>query len=212
MAAFCIYFRARPVGTGLGAKFGRTPTKNQNTNYTVDYLSEGKGTGYLKAVWPEFCWHNEMALELICRADFWCPVVLQGFWDQVWPKAISVAVWLKILLLAPSSWGCGIGLVMAPACKAPARKKPAAGVTISKKPAGAAITKRSQKLPVVAHEAIDATAKGSKEAKTGVKKTSSGKKSKVPMPPRRTCSHSTWRRESAMKIWWWASHTNSSAS
>ncbi len=34
-----------------------------------------------------------MALELVCRADFWCsrhcrtsPVVLEGFWGQVWPK------------------------------------------------------------------------------------------------------------------------------
>ena len=36
---------------------------------------------------------NEMALELVCGADFWCnrhcrtsPVVMQGFWGQVWPK------------------------------------------------------------------------------------------------------------------------------
>ena len=36
---------------------------------------------------------NEMALELVCGADFWCnrhcrrsPVVLEGFWGQVWPK------------------------------------------------------------------------------------------------------------------------------
>ncbi len=27
--AFCTIFRARPVGTGLGAKFGRKPAKNQ---------------------------------------------------------------------------------------------------------------------------------------------------------------------------------------
>jgi hypothetical protein len=34
-----------------------------------------------------------MALELVCGADFWCnrhcrtsPVVLEGFWGQVWPK------------------------------------------------------------------------------------------------------------------------------
>ncbi len=29
MGAFCTIFRARPVGTGLGTKFGRKPTKNQ---------------------------------------------------------------------------------------------------------------------------------------------------------------------------------------
>ena len=36
---------------------------------------------------------NEMALELVCGADFWCnrhcrtrPVFLEGFWGQVWPK------------------------------------------------------------------------------------------------------------------------------
>ena len=29
LGAFCIIFRARPVGTGLGAKFGRKPAKNQ---------------------------------------------------------------------------------------------------------------------------------------------------------------------------------------
>ena len=39
------------------------------------------------------CWRHEMALELVCGADFWCnrhcktsPVVLEGFWGQVWPK------------------------------------------------------------------------------------------------------------------------------
>ena len=36
-----------------------------------------------------------MALELVCGADFWCnrhcrtaPVVLEGFWGQVWPKIV----------------------------------------------------------------------------------------------------------------------------
>ncbi len=36
---------------------------------------------------------HDMALELVCGADFWCnwhcrtsPVVLEGFWGQVWPK------------------------------------------------------------------------------------------------------------------------------
>ncbi len=29
LGAFCTIFRARPVGTGLGAKFGRKPAKNQ---------------------------------------------------------------------------------------------------------------------------------------------------------------------------------------
>ncbi len=29
MGAFCIIFQARPVGMGLGAKFGRKPAKNQ---------------------------------------------------------------------------------------------------------------------------------------------------------------------------------------
>jgi hypothetical protein len=35
---------------------------------------------------------HEMALEVVCGADFWCnrhcrtsPVVLEGFWGQVWP-------------------------------------------------------------------------------------------------------------------------------
>ncbi len=38
-------------------------------------------------------WRHEMALELVCRADFWCnrhcktsPVDLEGFGGQVWPK------------------------------------------------------------------------------------------------------------------------------
>ncbi len=38
-------------------------------------------------------WCHEMTLELVCEADFWCsrhcktsPVVLEGFWGQVWPK------------------------------------------------------------------------------------------------------------------------------
>ncbi len=37
--------------------------------------------------------NHEMALEFVCRVDFWCnrhcrtsPVVLEGFWGQVWPK------------------------------------------------------------------------------------------------------------------------------
>ncbi len=30
LGAFCTIFRARPVGTGLGAKFGRKPAKNQS--------------------------------------------------------------------------------------------------------------------------------------------------------------------------------------
>ncbi len=29
LGAFCTTFQARPVGTGLGAKFGRKPAKNQ---------------------------------------------------------------------------------------------------------------------------------------------------------------------------------------
>jgi hypothetical protein len=29
LGAFCTIFRARPVATGLGAKFGRKPAKNQ---------------------------------------------------------------------------------------------------------------------------------------------------------------------------------------
>ena len=39
------------------------------------------------------CWCHEMVLELVCGADLWCnqhcrttPVVLEGFWGQVWPK------------------------------------------------------------------------------------------------------------------------------
>jgi hypothetical protein len=49
--------------------------------------------GYLKAVWPVFYWCHDMAVELLCRADFVCnrhcktsPVVLEGFWGQAWPK------------------------------------------------------------------------------------------------------------------------------
>ena len=37
--------------------------------------------------------NRELALELVCGADFWCnrhcetsPVDLEGFWGQVWPK------------------------------------------------------------------------------------------------------------------------------
>ncbi len=39
--------------------------------------------------------NQELALELVCGADFWCnrhckasPVVLEGFWGQVWPKIV----------------------------------------------------------------------------------------------------------------------------
>ncbi len=32
LGALCTIFRARPVGTGLGAKFGRKPAKTQNKN------------------------------------------------------------------------------------------------------------------------------------------------------------------------------------
>jgi hypothetical protein len=38
LGAFCTIFRARPVGTGLGAKFGRKPAKNQNQNYNFYYI------------------------------------------------------------------------------------------------------------------------------------------------------------------------------
>jgi hypothetical protein len=37
--------------------------------------------------------NRELALELVCGVDFWCnrhcktsPVVVEGFWGQVWPK------------------------------------------------------------------------------------------------------------------------------
>ena len=38
LGAFCTIFQARPVGTGLGAKFGQKPAKNQNQNYNLYYL------------------------------------------------------------------------------------------------------------------------------------------------------------------------------
>ncbi len=42
--AFCITFPARPVGMGLGAKFGRKPAKiqNQNNDFVFPILNEGK--------------------------------------------------------------------------------------------------------------------------------------------------------------------------
>jgi hypothetical protein len=47
----------------------------------------------LPAVLTSKCMTLEMVLELISGADFWCnrhcrtsPVVLEGFWGQVWPK------------------------------------------------------------------------------------------------------------------------------
>ncbi len=43
LGAFCTICRARPVGTGLGARFGRKPAKNKNHNYNfITYLNEGK--------------------------------------------------------------------------------------------------------------------------------------------------------------------------
>ena len=65
---------------------------------------------------------HEMALELVCGADFWCnrhcrtsPVVLEGFWGQVWPKIgrkpekseyriANEPLSLLILLKAPGSY------------------------------------------------------------------------------------------------------------
>ncbi len=51
---------------------------------------------------------HEMALELICGADFWCnrhcrtsPVVLAGFWGQVWPKIDRKQRTTKILAHFP---------------------------------------------------------------------------------------------------------------
>ncbi len=43
MGAFCTICRARPVGTGLGAKLGRKPAKNQiKIVIVLLILSEGK--------------------------------------------------------------------------------------------------------------------------------------------------------------------------
>ncbi len=36
--AFCIMFRARPVGTGLGAQLGREMTEKQNLDYKSLFL------------------------------------------------------------------------------------------------------------------------------------------------------------------------------
>ena len=45
MGVFCTIFRARPVGTGIGAKFGRKPAKTQNQNYnTVSHPSPSLGS------------------------------------------------------------------------------------------------------------------------------------------------------------------------
>ena len=40
--AFCTIFQARPVGAGLGAKFGQQPAKNPNKNYNCYYLFQTK--------------------------------------------------------------------------------------------------------------------------------------------------------------------------
>jgi hypothetical protein len=44
LGAFCTIFRARSVGTGLGAKFGRKLAKSRNKNYNflLPILNEGK--------------------------------------------------------------------------------------------------------------------------------------------------------------------------
>ncbi len=41
LGAFCTIYRARPVGRGLGAEFGRKPAKNKNpnTNHTCIHTS-----------------------------------------------------------------------------------------------------------------------------------------------------------------------------
>ncbi len=49
VGALCTAVRARPVGTGLGAKFGRKPAKRPNKNHKLHYLSEAKvSIGYCR--------------------------------------------------------------------------------------------------------------------------------------------------------------------
>ena len=47
LGAFCTIFRARPVGTGPGAKLGRKPSKNQITNISLIYYSKRSGGIYV---------------------------------------------------------------------------------------------------------------------------------------------------------------------
>ncbi len=86
----CRIFQAGAVGTGPGPEFGRKPTQNRPNlkSGQTAFLSGSLKGGELRI--PN-C--HEMALELGCGAEFWCnrhcrtsPVVLEGFWGQVWPK------------------------------------------------------------------------------------------------------------------------------
>ncbi len=75
--------------------FGREPPVKRRTPFPINiplcscvslgWVPEGSLAGIF--------WRHEMALELVCRADFWCnrhcrtsPVLLEGLWGQVWPK------------------------------------------------------------------------------------------------------------------------------
>ena len=97
---FCFVLAGRwdsfvgPCGRSLGnRRFG--PFKS-----VPDGLLRGQSVGLWVVVpWVlegnlvALIWCQEMALEFVCRADFWCnrhcrttPVVLEGFGGQVWPK------------------------------------------------------------------------------------------------------------------------------
>ena len=86
-------------GWGTGWPPSGCPGQNANFKYTIpseashgyrypEYAERFIGGGEFRI--PN-C--HEMSLELVCGADFWCnrhcrtsPVVLKGFWGQVWPK------------------------------------------------------------------------------------------------------------------------------
>ncbi len=62
LGAFCTIFRARPAGTGLGAKFGRKPAKDQIEIIIVITYSKRRWED-LRAVWRRIvgCWQRRLA-------------------------------------------------------------------------------------------------------------------------------------------------------
>ncbi len=77
--------RSWKPGPGTGNNIVRHQCLTKTTLETGVWVPEGS--------LARFVWCHEMALELLCRADFWCnrhcrtsPVDLEGFWAQVWPK------------------------------------------------------------------------------------------------------------------------------
>ncbi len=67
LVAFCIIFQARPVGTCLGAKFGRKPAKNQIQIIIFITCSEGKLSPWVSICKPSAARGAKPAMK-VCTA------------------------------------------------------------------------------------------------------------------------------------------------